>query len=200
MDVSSIINCVPRCQTVASDAPPCDDYTINNIVYRYKTCTEDSLVYAIHKNQLECICINNLLTDCRSGLFYEKCTTIFMASSITMTAIILLGMILNLLVCFIYCGKKSIHRRIPNVLFVNQAIADLVNCVGYALISAIAFLIIFINKRIYPSSVIPNYSKEQQHPLSIVSELMFFVSCSSSLLLYLVITCDRWLAFSKNKI
>ena len=197
MGASSVINCtiyIPTCQTIAPKVPWCNGFTnVSNIVYRYEVCKRESIAYAKHNGKMECFCINNPVTDCRADFFYDTCTALFMTSATLMTVIIFWGVFFNLLVCSIYYRRKSIRGKISNILLVNQAIADLVNCLCYALPSTASFFILVTSKTIDPIKI---FNREYRHYLNFVCVVMGFLSCCSSLLLYLVVACERWLAFS----
>ena len=187
---------VPECQNQTSvlNTMQCNGFTNKSIVYRYERCEIDSLAQANHNNQFECLCITDPLTECRADLLNDKCTAIFMAMSSVLATIVLLGIIFNLMVCFVYCCRRSTRKRLPNILLVNQAIADLVNCVCYALPNTILQFIFTIYKTIHPVKI---FHKEYRHSLAIVCEVMAFVSISSSVMIYLVIASERWIAIVK---
>ena len=193
-----MLNCnahFSQCHNVAPDISLCNA-TANEktVLYNYKTCSEDSLAYARHENQVECFCINNPITDCRADLFYDKCTSIFMIVLMVQAIIILLGVILNLLVCYTFCRRECARKKISNILLVNQSIADLVNCIGYALPTLILFFILTISKTIQPVKI---FRREYRHSLILVCEVMAFVSISSSVMIYAVMAFERWMAFAK---
>ena len=197
MNLSSMMNSttgVPICPAVAPKTSCFNGSTTNNMVFTYETCSKDSLAYAIHNNQIECVCINNPITDCRADLHYAACTSLFMTSSVVMATLISLGVISNLLVCVIYCRRKAIQKKVHNILLVNQAIADLVNCACYALPSTVLFFILVSSKTIHPIKI---FNREYRHTLTLVCEFMGFLSAISSFLLYLVVACERCLSVSK---
>ena len=102
------------------------------------------------------------------------------------TVIVLSGMMLNLMVCIIYYRRRATRSKIPNILLVNQAFADLFTCLVYILPNTIFQFILTIHK-----------TNKYQNFNNIMCELTPFASIVSSVLIYTVAALERWMSIAK---
>ena len=101
---------------------------------------------------------------------------------LALSIIVLNGMIITL-----YCKNKRMHRKIPNILLMHQAVVDLFNAMhGISLV--IEFLLFCIYNTLSPVDFIH---------LKLVQLFLFTASTFTSLLNFSLITVERLLAIYK---
>ena len=96
----------------------------------------------------------------------------------------MLGVILNSIVIAQYLKFSSIRKRLAHILLLNQAVADLVNCLVY-LTPLIVTHFHNVTYREYPNILDPLFGSAA------------FLSFSSSLYLFLIIAIERYLSIVK---
>ena len=188
-NVAQMKNCtnhILKCQINADvSSPYCNNSATHVINYKYQTCERDSVAQMNHASYTECLCITNPITECKADLLNERCTEIFLTILSIDTVIVLLGMMLNIMVCFIYYRRKIIRNKLPNILLVNHALADLFTCMMYILPNTVFHFILTIDK----TKKYQNY----HDPI----EFTAFVSISSSSCIYTLAGFERWLSIVK---
>ena len=180
-----------------SDTPVClteyqkifgsDNSTVMNMIYRYETCSKEFVTQVNSNDRFECICITSPITQCQADMLNSKCTLIYLTTSSIQAIIIVIGILLNLIVCFKIFQRKETRRKLTNVLFVNQAFADLFNCLMYALPATIYM---FISSTYKTDQSVNNF-------LGPLSDVMAIASISSSLMIFTIIAFERWLSIAK---
>ena len=190
MNVAQIKNCTNRileCKIIADETTGyCINSTTHIINYQYQTCDRDSVAQVNHASYSECLCIKNPFTECEADFLNQRCTNIFLTISSIDTFIGVLGMILNLLVCVIYYRRGATQNKLPNILFVNQAFADLFTCTIYILPNTVFLFIFTVNK-----------TRKYHNFHEPIHEFPAFVSICSSVLIYTVAVFERWLSIAK---
>ena len=188
---------VTKCLAVAnqfldSNITLCNNTAINRIVYNYKTCDKDSVVQINNEDHLECVCITSPMNGCEVNVLSIECKSSMYIISSVQAAIAFLGIAFNLLVCLTYYRRKVTRKKIPNILLVNQALADLFNCIMYALPTTVRAILY-----LYKNDISFNVMKAIPQYLLPMINVIGFVSIASSVNVYTIVAFERLLAIVK---
>ena len=92
----------------------------------------------------------------------------------------LVGIALNLHIIIIYYKRKVIQSKNTNLLLMNQAMVDLVNCLVYISFGSIFLISLYANAyRTYEQFFYPYYAANSFHHLSYISSLLTFTLLAS---------------------
>ena len=182
---------MPPCLSVAPESDSdifvslCSHEGITNMRYNYKYCNDKSIGQQRTSSELMCYCISNAIVDCRPYMYlYDKCNTIFISLVSTQLLVIVVGIMLNSIIIVRFLQLLSIQKRIANILLLNQAVADMVNCLMY----------------LTPLIVTHFHDVTYTHYPVILDSLFgsaAFLSVASSLFIFLVIAFERYLSIAK---
>ena len=194
------MNCtdnVTKCQAVAQkvidfNITLCNETAINRIVYNYETCNKDSVVQINNEDHLECVCITSPMNGCEVNALSLECKSSMYIISSVQAAIAFFGIVLNLIVCLIYYRRKVARKKIPNILLVIQALADIFNCIMYALPLTVILIL-----NLYKNDISFDVIKAISQYLEEMADFTASVSISSSVYVYFVAALERWLAITK---
>ena len=198
-DISRLPTCakiIPQClsevphtvfyRKVNLSEPFCvDGNEINEMIYHYDHCENNSIGQQRTSHALSCHCIRNPITDCRPYMYVNlKCNTIFISLVSIQSFAIIVALLLNFLIITRFLKNPSIRKRISNILLLSQAFADSYNC--------LLFLTPLIIMKIH-------WVLFREYPRMLDSILNFggFSSFRSSLLMFLIIAYERCLAILK---
>ena len=132
-----------------------------------------------------CICVHDLMKQCDPTHYGpEQCDMIFKVLTSILLLIALNGFLLNSTIIFNFCRRPRVRKKIPNILLFSQAIADLANCLFYAL----SFATHLITQMAY---------KEVISEVYWTFTTLFILTAASSVLMFTTIAFERYLAISK---
>ena len=194
-NISRLLSCtntIPTCLTEAPNTslyrttsllmPLCKGKKISKMMYHYNYCDKEFIGQQRTSYALSCHCITNTITDCRPYMFgNDKCNIIFISLLTIQLLVIVIGVILNSIVIAQYLKFSSIRKRLAHILLLNQAVADLVNCLVY-LTPLIVTHFHNVTYREYPNILDPLFGSAA------------FLSFSSSLYLFLIIAIERYIS------
>ena len=149
--------------------------------YRYQWCKLDHIDQYIINRKLVCHCLNHLFQDCVPFSDNENCTMIFGSILSLQFLTTSIGIILNTIIVTIFCKRRPVRRKIPNILLANQAIADLFNAGVFGLQRQTVSLILMTEK-------------ERSSAAIIISNAATTITLSSSIFLYTIIAIERYLS------
>ena len=143
----------PKCLTVAPGNTS-EDWTASNMtstwcyhgglvhkwLYKYNACAEERIGQRVSVNSTVCDCIDDPVEQCLPDHVNKTCSVIFYAVASVQLVIVIAGIILNAIIITNFCRKRFIRSKISNILLLNQAVADLVNCITFAMPNAAIFL------------------------------------------------------------
>ena len=103
--------------------------------FSYKVCKKGHTARISHENgTFQCHCISNIFMDCYADLNGNKvCKIISKTLCLAQIITALVGIVLNMVICYVFCKNVAIRKKNSNNLLFNQALVDLVNCIFYAL-------------------------------------------------------------------
>ena len=160
----------------------CDDggKEVTRWFYEYESCKVDRIDLFQENQVSHCLCIENLLRHCRSTSNYSSCKVFFYSLVSVQLVAIVLGLILNLTITFSFCKKPALRQKLPNILLLNQALADNFNCGIYGTSNMIELLFQLNDVR-----QLINFD---------VRYAFLPLTLFSSLCLYLIIALERFLS------
>ena len=162
-----------------------NDSKMNKMMYHYDYCDKDFIGQQRTSYTVGCHCIRNTITDCRPYMYlYDKCNTIFISLLSIQLLVIVVGIALNFIIILRFFRNSSIQKQRSNILLLNQAVADMVNCLVYL-----------------TPLIVTHFHNVTYSEYSSIIDLMFtfgaFLSFRSSLCIFLVIAFERYLAIAK---
>ena len=128
--------------------------------------------------------IHNNFIQCYAFTHTNSCVNIFIAISCIQMVIFAVGFTLNTIIIASFFQKQYLRRKIPNILFFNQAVADLVNMTVYLLPNIIHMLYQVISHKLILDF----------HLLNLAS---FYLSLASSTAIFAIISIDRLISVQK---
>ena len=151
--------------------------------FEYKACLNENTVrYTTDGNHFVCVCINNLFNDCHVDRYDNgTCDHVFRGVFSFQMVISLIAIGLNLLICVGFQQKVSKRKKNSNILLLNQALVDIVNCIIFAMPNAIFLLLQSLLK------------KEQSYTFTLMITSLI-LSASSSIFLFMIIAMERFLS------
>ena len=148
--------------------------------YLYESCEVDRIDLFQENQVSHCLCIENLLRHCRSTSNHSSCKVFFYSLVSVQLVAIVLGLILNLTITFSFCKKPALRQKLPNILLLNQALADNFNCGIYGISNMIELLF---------------QLNDVRQPINFDVRYAFLpLTLFSSLCLYLIIALERFLS------
>ena len=153
--------------------------------FSYKVCKKGHTARISHENgTFQCHCISNIFMDCYADLNGNKVGKII-SKTLCLAQIItaLVGIVLNMVICYVFCKNVAIRKKNSNNLLFNQAFVDLVNCIFYAL----------------PNSsfqLVQNFIHREADYMFVISKVNVILSASSSSYLFAVM---QWRGFCRSK-
>ena len=168
-----------------------------NFTISYDYCEPDRIgryfgKYYDDNYGLNCRCINNVFVDCVADLNDNKiCKPVFPIVIAIQTMVTLTALTLNGFVCFAFCRRKSLRKEYPAILLFHQALADIANCVIFAIPNEIFLMVLYAKTQ-----------KKQQidvKPIDMFSMIhaTIIITASSSIFLFAIIAIERFLALYK---
>ena len=158
---------------------------VQEIVYHYDSCDQEFIGQQRTSNTLSCYCIINKIEDCRPYIYpNDKCNAIFIVILCILVLVVMIGVIMNAMIIVKYLKHSRIRKRISHLLLLNQAIADMANCLIYLT----PLIVTHFHNVTY-----------KEHPIILQPLLGFssILSCGSSILIFLVIAFERYLSIVK---
>ena len=188
-------DCLPdipsKCLSVRpSNAWPmnvCDSSGIaKRVYYSYEHCQQENIVRSIGIEALYCGCYTDMLEQCEAGTSSEnkKCHFSLLGIGFFQVVIMVIGFLLNCIIVSSFFRKAQLRSKIPNVLLLNQAGADIVNILAYGLPNSLNMWSLIVNKI------------HLKHLYTGIISLLI-LTITSSVLLFLVIAFDRFMAIFK---
>ena len=157
----------------------------HKVTYHYNYCDMEFIGQQRTSYSLSCHCIVDALEDCRPYMYpHDKCNTMFISLVSIQLLVILIGVLLNSIIILQCLKNSSIRRRISSILLLNQAVADMVNCLLY-LTPLIVTHLYSVTYEEYPSL------------LDSLNGATAFLSIASSLFIFLIIASERYLSIVK---
>ena len=129
------------------------------------------------------------LFDCQPWTPDNRCRQIFEGIASLQILLTIIAFILNSLTISSYNRRKALRKKIPNLLLMNQAVADLFNAVVFGG-SQITMLIFSMSTSLWD----PQWRDKWVIIVLITRIVSYPLTLFSSLLLYLIIAVERFLA------
>ena len=193
---SSCSNSIPKCFSEAlnttirrranfSTSLCVNGTEISKIFYHYDFCEREYIGQLQTSSTLDCHCIVDAIEDCRPYMnLQDKCNTVFISLLSVQFIVTLVGVTLNSIIIVQFLRRSFARKRTVSILLLNQAIADMVNCLVY-----LTPLIV---------THFHNVTNREYHPLlDSFSGSTAFLSIASSLFIFLIIAFERYLSIVK---
>ena len=105
-----------------------DNHSTLFIDYYNRSCNMEQIDQYMYNGYPTCRqCLINVFEDCLPYSNDTRCKAIFYGIMSVQLLLIIIGLILNTIIVFVFCTRASLRVKIPNILFFHQAIADLFN-------------------------------------------------------------------------
>ena len=162
------------------------------IILQLTACTTDTrhaiemLWYKLAMHTTRNVCASMTHLHNVRLIYSSKNAQQYFFSILSMDRVIMfLGMMLNFMVCIVYFSRRAIRSKLPNVLLLNQAFADLFTCMVYILPNIVFQIILTIHK-----------TKKYHYLHDPIRKVITFASITSSILIYSVAAFERWLSIA----
>ena len=154
--------------------------------YLYNNCLSGSAAYHFNKegNYHICFCVQDPYNDCQGYFAMDDenlCKPIFIKIISIQMIVLIIGIISNAIIACSFCRKREMQVKNSNILFFNQSLADMANCLIYTLPNVVHLMYQFINE--------DDLLNMAEFNVSFV-----ILTVSSSILLYLIIAIERCLS------